>query len=124
MGVLIMTPTRIEVNVLTGESIEVELTPEEIAALPPPEAPAVPQEVTNFQARALLMNMPGSAPGRSLFQDVNDTLQAMGGVEFQAWEYTTVFPRQSALIAAIAAQLNLTEAQLDQMFIAAAAISV
>jgi hypothetical protein len=124
MGVLIMTPTRIEVNVLTGESIEVELTPEEIAALPPPQAPAVPQEVTNFQARALLMNMPGSAPGRSLFQDVNDTLQAMGGVEFQAWEYTTVFPRQSALIAAIAAQLNLTEAQLDQMFIAAAAISV
>jgi hypothetical protein len=80
--------------------------------------------VTNFQARALLMNMPGSAPGRSLFQDVNDTLQAMGGVEFQAWEYTTVFPRQSALIAAIAAQLNLTEAQLDEMFIAAAAISV
>lgn len=119
-----MTPTRIEVNVITGESIEVELTPEEIAALPPPEAPAIPQEVTNFQARALLMNMPGSAPGRSLFQDVNDTLQAMGGVEWQAWEYTTIFPRQSALIAAIATQLSLTEAQLDEMFIAAAAISV
>jgi hypothetical protein len=45
-------------------------------------------------------------------------------VEFQAWEYTTVFPRHSALIAAIAAQLNMTETQLDQMFIAAAAISV
>jgi len=124
MGVLIMTPTRIEKNVLTGESIELELTPEEIAALPAPEAPAIPQEVTNFQARALLMNMPGSAPGRSLFDDVNDTLQAMGGVEWQAWEYTTIFPRHSALIAAIAAQLNLTEAQLDQMFVTAAAISI
>jgi hypothetical protein len=83
---------------------------------------AVPQEVTNFQARALLMNMPGSAPGRSLFQDVDDTLRALGGVEWQAWEYTTVFPRNSTLVEAIGAQLNFTEAQLDEMFIAAAAI--
>jgi hypothetical protein len=119
-----MTMTRIEFDVITGDRIEVELTPEEIAALPPALPPSVPQEVTNFQARALLMNMPGSAPGRSLFQDVNDTLQAMGGVEWQAWEYTTIFPRNSQLIAAIGAQFNLTDAQLDQMFIAAAAISV
>jgi hypothetical protein len=82
----------------------------------------VPHEVTNFQARALLMNMPGSAPGRSLFQDVDDTLRSLGGVEWQAWEYTTVFPRKSALVEAIGAQLNLTEAQLDEMFVAAAAI--
>jgi hypothetical protein len=85
---------------------------------------AVPREITNFQARALLMNMPGSAPGRSLFQDVDDTLRALGGVELQAWEYTTIFPRDSQLIAAIGAQLNLTGAQLDQMFIAAAAVNV
>lgn len=84
---------------------------------------AVPQEVTNFQARALLMNMPGSAEGRTLFHDVDDALRAMGGVVFQAWEYTTIFPRDSALIAAIGAQFNLTEAQIDEMFIAAAAIS-
>jgi hypothetical protein len=85
---------------------------------------AVPQEVTNFQARALLMNMPGSAAGRSLFQDVDDTLRALGGVEWQAWEYTTVFPRDSQLIATLGTQLGLTDAQLDQMFIAAAALGV
>jgi hypothetical protein len=85
---------------------------------------AVPHEVSNFQARALLMNMPGSAAGRSLFQDVDDTLRALGGVEWQAWEYTTIFPRNSQLIATLAAQLGLTDAQLDQMFIAAAAIGV
>ena len=84
----------------------------------------VPQEVTNFQARALLQNMPGSAEGKTLFDDVDDALRAMGGIPWQAWEYTTSFPRDSALIAAIGAQLNLTDAQLDEMFIAAAAISL
>jgi response regulator RpfG family c-di-GMP phosphodiesterase len=84
---------------------------------------AVPVQVTNFQARALLMNMPGSAPGRSLFDDVNETLRGMGGVEWQAWEYTTVIPRDSVLVAAIAAQFKLTQAQIDEMFIAASAIS-
>jgi len=115
---------RIEVNVITGEVTQIEWTPEEIAALPPPAPPVVPREVTNFQARALLMNMPGSAAGRSLFQDVDDTLRAVGGVEWQAWEYTTIFPRNSQLIATLGAQLGLTDAQLDQMFIAAAAIGV
>ncbi len=85
---------------------------------------AVPREVTNFQARALLKSMPGSADGRSLFDDVNDALEAMGGVPWQAWEYTTVFPRDSQLIAAIGSQLGLTDAQLDQMFAEAAAISL
>jgi hypothetical protein len=35
-------PHRIEVNVQTGEILQIELTPEEIAALPPPEEPAPP----------------------------------------------------------------------------------
>ena len=115
---------RIEVNVMTGEITVVDLTPEEIAAIPPPPPPPVPQEVTNFQARALLMNMPVNAEGRSLFDDVNDALRAVGGVAFQAWEYGTVFPRDSELIATLSAQFNLTDEQLDQMFIAAAQIAV
>ena len=85
---------------------------------------AVPREVTNFQARALLLTMPGSAAGRSLFQDVDDTLRALGGAEWQAWEYTTIFPRDSQFISTLGTQLGLTDAQLDQMFIAAAALGV
>ena len=115
---------RTTVNVMTGEVTVTDLTPEEIAALPPPAPPPVPQEVTNFQARALLMNMPGSAEGRTLFQDVDDALRVLGGVPLQAWEYGTVFPRQSELISTMAAQFNLTDEQLDQMFIAAAQITV
>ena len=88
-----------------------------------PTSPGIPQ-ITNFQARALLMQMPGSAEGRTLFQDVDDTLRQLGGISWQAWEYTTIFPRDSSLIATMAAQFNLTEAQLDQMFTAAAQISV
>lgn len=95
------------------------------ASPPPPPAPNdVPREITNFQARAQLMQVPGSAAGRTLFHDVNDTLAQLGGLSWQAWEYTTVFPRNSELIATVAAQFNLTQAQIDQMFIAAAAISV
>lgn len=115
---------RIEFDVTTGEAAEVEFTPEEIAALPPPAPPPVPQEVTNFQARALLMSMPGSAEGRTLFDDVDGALRGLGGVAWQAWEYGTTLPRQSELIATMAAQFNLSEAQIDQMFMAAAQISV
>ncbi|MFN7308126.1 MAG: hypothetical protein ACK5TQ_16345 [Acetobacteraceae bacterium] len=97
----------------------------EIAGASPPPAPNdAPREITNFQARALLMQTPGSAAGRTLFHDVDDALAQLGGLSWQAWEYTTVFPRDSDLIATMAAQFNLTQAQIDQMFIAAAAISV
>lgn len=114
----------LEVSFETGDVTEIDLTPEEIAALPPPAPPLVPQQITNFQARALLMQLPGSAEGRTLFQDVDDKLQALGGVAWQAWEYTTVFPRDSALIATVAAQFNLTSAQIDDMFRTAETISV
>lgn len=115
---------RTSINVMTGQVTVVDLTPEEIAILPPPAPPSVPSQITNFQARALLMQMPGSAEGRTLFQDVDDALAQLGGVSWQAWEYTTIFPRDSELIATMAAQFNLTEAQIDSMFIAAAQISI
>ncbi len=91
---------------------------------PPAPPPPVPREVSNFQVRALLMEMPGGAPGRTLFQDVDDALGAIGGKAWQAWEYTYAVPRQSALVVALAAQFNLTEAALDDMFRAAAQITI
>ena len=70
------------------------------------------------------VRVPGSAAGRTLFEDVNDTLAQLGGVSWQAWEYTTIFPRDSQFISTLGTQLGLTDAQLDQMFIAAAALGV
>lgn len=89
---------------------------------PAPPAPVVPREVTNFQARAVLAQMPGSAPGRTLFQDVDDALRDQGGIAWQAWEYANTISRGGALVGAMAAQMGITEQQLDALFIAAAAI--
>jgi hypothetical protein len=48
-------PHRIEVNVQTGEIRQIELTPEEIAALPPPEEPPPPPPPPPPPTRAELM---------------------------------------------------------------------
>ncbi len=51
-----MAPTKMVVDVMTGEAAHVELTPEEIAALPPPAAPEPlpPIVLTNRQLFAAL----------------------------------------------------------------------
>jgi hypothetical protein len=42
-----MVPTKMVVDVITGEAVVVELTAEEIAALPPPAAPEPPPPITD-----------------------------------------------------------------------------
>lgn len=85
------------------------------AAYAPPEP--VPAEVTMFQARAVLLQA-------GLFDAVDAAMKALGpkSVELQAWEYANHFTRHGALVTAMAAQLGLTDAQLDDMFRAAALI--
>ena len=88
-----------------------------------PPGSTVPPEITNFQARAVLMGMPGSAEGRTLFEDVDDTLRAMGGTAWQAWEYANTITRNGVLVQQMAAQFGLTDANLDEMFRQAALVS-
>lgn len=83
----------------------------------------VPDQVDNFQVRALLMGIPGSAPGCTLFQDVDAMLKAEGGVSLQAWEYSNKVSRTGALVHAMATRLGIGEAGLDDMFRRAAAIT-
>ena len=82
----------------------------------------VPAVVTNYQARAILMGMPGSAEGRTLFDDIDDALRAAGGTAWQAWEYANEIKRDSALVQQVAAQFGLTSEQLDDLFRQAAEI--
>jgi hypothetical protein len=105
-----------------GYQITVSENGQPILLPPSPSPPAVPREVTNFQARALLLNMPGSAAGRTMFDDVDDALRARGGVAWQAWEYTTTIPRNSELVAVMASEFGLSDAVLDDMFRTAAGI--
>lgn len=78
---------------------------------------AVPQSVTNFQARAMLR-------AAGLLGAVNAALEGKGGVELDAWEYSATVHRQSPLVLSLAASLGLTDQQIDAMFVQASQIAV
>lgn len=93
--------------------------------VPPPPVPPVPASITNFQVRAVLMGMPSPTgiAGRTLFQDIDDTLRAEGGLAWSAWEYANEVTRGGELVNSLGARLGLSPAQLDQMFTMGAEIS-
>lgn len=82
------------------------------------KVPRVPDIVTNYQARAALI-------AAGLFDTVNTAMLALpaNSVERQAWEYANTFSRQSPIIAALGAQLSLTNEQIDGLFTAAAQVT-
>lgn len=87
----------------------------------PVAVPPVPMEVTNFQARAVLLNMPGTV-GATMLDDITMALQAVGGQAWQAWEYANTISRGGVLVSQMAAQFGFSEEQLDDMFRQAAVI--
>jgi len=102
--------------------------PEDLAALgitvreisdpvpPEPGPPPVPEVVSMFQARAILMV-------HGLYDTVDAALKQAGGINLLAWEYATEVQRHSPLVMAMAQQLGLTNEQVDQLFIEAAQIT-
>lgn len=92
----------------------------EDAGFAPPQDPpsAVPEKVSRLQARLALL-------GAGLLQMVEDHISASGDPVLQmAWAEATEWRRDSPTIAAIAAALSLSEDQVDDLFIAAGAITV
>ena len=81
---------------------------------PPPDP--VPQVVSMFQARAALM-------AAGLYETVDAAMQQAGGVNLIAWEYATEVRRDSPLVQAMAAELDLSSEQVDSLFQQAAGIS-
>lgn len=79
----------------------------------------VPQEVSMRQARLALLNA-------GLLTQVQQLLDALPGVEGEAarieWEFAGSVTRNSGLITSLGTQLSLTEAQIDDLFRAAALI--
>ena len=112
---------RTEVNVMTGEATEIDLTPEEIAALPPP-APVPMPVITRRQLRLALLGL-----GLTGAQ-VEAKIAAMPGTPAEReaalieWEYATTYQRNHPLVIALGAALGLTEAQIDSAWREAAAI--
>lgn len=84
-----------------------------VAYTPPPAPVPVPASVTNFQARAALIDA-------GLFDKADAAVRASGDARaVQAWDYANNFYRASALIDAIGGALGLTAARTDDLFRAA-----
>jgi hypothetical protein len=90
-----------------------------VAYLNPP--PPVPQSVSMAQARLALI-------GAGLFSAIDAGLKALPEPQrttaLTAWEYAPNVSRNGALVTTLAGQFGLTEAQLDGLFTAAAAIEL
>lgn len=87
----------------------VEVTP----VLPP--VAQVPQTVTMRQARLAL-----SAAG--LLASVQTAINAGSDAAKITWEYSSEVQRNNGLVPTMAASLGMTETQIDNLFIAAAAL--
>ncbi len=88
----------------------------ETFAPPAPEPMPVPEQVSRFQAMAAL-----SAAG--LLASAEAAVTTAGGLTLLAWDEALYFRRDSAVIAAMAAALELTTEQVDDLFRAAAIIA-
>jgi hypothetical protein len=79
----------------------------------------VPTRVTMRQARLALL-------GAGLLTTVNTAIAAMSGEAGEAarieWEYSQEVHRDRGLVSALGTQLGMTEAQLDALFVTAAAL--
>ena len=88
---------------------------------PPPAPPSVPATVTNYQARAVLVE-------RGLFDKVDTALRSAdmtvtaNRIALQAWDYANGFSRNSAIVTAMAGVLGLSSDDVDGLFIAAEAV--
>ena len=103
---------------MTGEETVRDLTPEEIAALPAPAPPQVPQSVTRFQAKAALLGA-GLLEQVEVYMALPDTPM----VTKLAWTETQDFERGSPTVAGLSALLGLTSEQVDALFITASGIT-
>jgi len=102
----------------TSYVVEVLGTPDGSAEQPPAPPPVVvvPASVTNFQARAALI-------AAGLYDQVDAAVHASGdALAIQAWEYANSVYRQSSLINQLGTAIGLSGAQIDALFIAAAAV--
>jgi len=109
---------RADVDQYGGEIDEALLAEIQTEWVPPPPTPvAVPQSVTRFKAKAALLTAGLLDAVESLMG--NENTPALVRL---AWKEALEFERSSQTVAAMAAALNLSGSQLDDLFIAAAQI--
>lgn len=80
-----------------------------------PVVPVVPSSVTPRQVRLLLLS-------QNLLSQVEAIIAASDEATKITWQYASEFNRNDPLLGALAKQLGLTDEQVDDFFIAAAAL--
>jgi hypothetical protein len=78
-----------------------------------PNAPVVPQSITQLQMRRALR-------AANLFDQVQAAINAASPDTQDAWNYASPIDRNDPILIALAVQLGLSTAQVDQLFIQAA----
>lgn len=98
--------------------VEDAFVPPDPVVIDPPE-PVVPAEITMRQAR-LVLNAAG------YITTINAAIAAMPSPQKEQaaieWEYSNTVQRHNGFVSALGPALGLTEAQIDAMFIAGAAL--
>lgn len=107
-----------EGNIYTGDCIpgDRSATASEVAAFMARNR-QIPDQVTRFQAMAALSNAGLLAGVETMMQrpDVDEITRL-------AWQNALYFRRNSEMVLAMAGELQLTESQLDDLFVSAGAI--
>ncbi|CAB5155869.1 hypothetical protein UFOVP149_34 [uncultured Caudovirales phage] len=75
----------------------------------------VPEIITPRQARLMLLKM-------NMLATVNQMMSTQDEATKIAWEYATEFRRDNPLLAALAKNIGMTDASLDQFFIGASTL--
>jgi hypothetical protein len=109
--------THVYTDAVTGEVIIRPLTEDEIAEVMARReaamAPVVPTSITPRQCRLVLMS-------QGLLPAVEQAIADMDEATRITWEYALEFRRDDPLLNALGKNMNLTDEQIDQFFIAAA----
>lgn len=89
-------------------------------------APAVPREVALFKARYVLGRTPAPGGG-TLLDAARDVIAGLAdestrALAAEALDYANTVDRHGALVALLAGRLGLGEAELDDLFVRAAAV--
>ena len=88
--------------------------------------PPVPPQVTAFQAKMALRKTPSKVDGKSMYDVVDEYMEATGGDALFAWQNVGVFELNSPLVTELSAlpDLGLTAKKKADLFKAAAKVKV
>ena len=86
-----------------------------------PLVPAVPTEVTNRQARIVLIRRGLIGKVDAALRSADQTVEA-NAEALASWDFANTFARADQIIGAMAALLHLSDADVDDLFAAAGAV--